>query len=221
MQESSIIVFDFDGVVVANSEFEKEKAWETMGRELAIQDAHALRAARETFANGNGSRYDILRASFSNGQRSEEEISRLVEQYAARYNEIVQGAILRLGIRPEDQEGLERLVRAGYFLYVNSATPEDALNATVEKLGVTHFFIGLLGQPRSKVENLKIIAANHDISPTDLCFIGDGDGDWQAAQKVGCWFFGIANLWNRWTPGEKPFPLVASLRELAEKHFHC
>jgi phosphoglycolate phosphatase-like HAD superfamily hydrolase len=85
-------------------------------------------------------------------------------------------------------------------------------------VGLSHFFEQILGYPkdgsRKKADNLRLIAQLEGIYPEDLFHVGDSLSDKEAAQVVGCFFFGIANDDNRWVPEQESFAVVHSLRDL-------
>ncbi len=207
------ITFDFDGVIVADSEYIKEDSWEVVVRVLGEISREPIIAARQAFSKGRGSRYDIIAATLSSLGYSEEKIPEFTNNLAEVYNEEVQRGILRKGVRPIDRRGLSELALS-YPLYINSATPESAVAESVKKLGLAEFFSGVFGQPSKKKENLCRAIVAEQIQPAEMLFIGDGDGDYQAAIELGMPFIGLANSWNEWQ-NPKPFPLIADLTEIA------
>jgi len=46
-----------------------------------------------------------------------------------------------------------------------------------------------------------------------MVFIGDSEGDYLAAKKIGCKFIGLANSWNKWDKTGL-FQLIINLSEL-------
>src|SRR3989338_1342418 len=119
------IIFDFDGVVVGDSEYIKENSWEAVVLKLGEESREPLLRARATFSKGRGSRYDIIKDTLAELKYPPEQIPALVNQYAEVYNQAVQAAIFKKGVRPIDREGLNKLA-IHYPLYINSATPEAA-----------------------------------------------------------------------------------------------
>ncbi|MSU75695.1 MAG: HAD family hydrolase [Candidatus Magasanikbacteria bacterium] len=205
------ITFDFDGVIVADSEYIKEDSWEAVIAELGESARQPLATTRQTFSKGKGSRFDIIEAALKDLKMPATEIIAAVPRLAQVYNRAVQTAILEKGIRPVDREGIAALAKH-CPLYINSATPEIAVQETVRRLGVELFFKGVFGQPTKKVENLQRVIAEENIKPMEMLFVGDGDGDVAAATEAGCRFIGLANSWNKWQ-SPKLFPLIANLTE--------
>jgi phosphoglycolate phosphatase-like HAD superfamily hydrolase len=214
------IVFDFDGVIVLGSEYAKDAAWGAVfpradGWPLDMMERVAK--SKEKFANGVGSRFDILRDLFWGLGKGETEIVKLVALYAERFDAVVQTDIVRLGVTYDDRTELARLFRY-HRLYINSATPEISIIDTVSRLGIARLFEGVYGQPTKKVQNLFRAMNDAKATADQTLFVGDGQGDYATALKVGCHFVGVANDYNQW--GAKyltepaPFPLIPSISQL-------
>ena len=86
------------------------------------------------------------------------------------------------------------------------------MRETVRRLGIEEFFVGIYGMPTKKIDNLKRAAEDSGVPASEIVFIGDGDGDYKAAQAAGCRFIGLSNDWNQWAG--KSFPLIRNLGEL-------
>jgi len=216
------IVFDFDGVITPRGEALKEEAWERLIANPAPEEGgdpevfpRLLREAREKYGQGKarGSRYDILREALRGAfLYAGVELDGRIEFYACEYNRHVQEMVLEDGLLTGTKETLEDLA-SDFSLYVNSATPRDAVRGSVERLGLAHVFDDVLGMPGTKVENLKEIAKRELVrDPEHILFVGDSSGDEKAAQEFGCRFVGVANDRNCWEG--KPYPLVRHLREI-------
>lgn len=209
------IVFDFDGVIVRRSEIFKQEAWGALfgGHENAWK---SFKEAEARFGNGRGGdRFDILQFVFAAlfPEETEEKREKRVADAAEDYDAIVQKKITNEFIDPIDRALLEQLSRK-YPLYINSATPTEALIRTVQSLGISPFFTGVYGRPHSKVENFAVICTELNASPEEIIFIGDSESDYSAAQAAGCRFVGFQNEWNGWREVAKPFTVIQSLEEV-------
>lgn len=215
-----ILIFDFDGTIIPDSEFGKSDAWLSVAEEIKIflQSERSvltmLNKMRERYAHAKGSRYDILRETFVELGLLSKDVKYLTEKFADRYNELVQEAIISLGVSEVDRRALKEL--GGYSpLYIISGTPELAIRETIEKLGMTSVFRGVLGQPNSKMENFQKIMAIENADTGSLVFVGDSDADYKTAREVGCFFIGRTNAWNKWV-NPKSFPLIKNLSEITQ-----
>lgn len=205
-------IFDFDGVIVRGSEDIKRRAWSVCD-DLDPIALDSLDRYRRKYAQGKGSRFDILRGLVHDLGYRGVEAEALAAEYARRYNDLVQNEIRLHGVAPADFD-IIRSLAATYDLYINSATPEAALIESISALGLQSFFKGVFGQPKSKVENIYRALALSSCGVDTSMFIGDGSGDAQAAQEAGCPFIGVASLENGWGSGDQTFPVIENIAGL-------
>lgn len=211
---TTVLVFDFDGVLVPSEKI-KIDAYRDIFTEFgeAAPEASIIEEAREEFAGAKGNRFDIIRSMLKrSGSFTEERVQAL----GGRYSTLVEKKIFALGVDASTRIALENL-RTKYSLYVNSNNPDDALQRTLDSLDLSKYFKAIFGSSRSKLENLKEIAAQEHAQPQEIVFVGDGEGDKYAAESFGCRFIGIANDINGW--GKKQsFTVVDSVAEIGP---HC
>lgn len=209
-----VIVFDFDGVIIRRSEFFKQEAWPLVFSSYGERGMDALRDAEKIYGGGRGGdRFDILRHAYEALGEPTESIPVLVEKGANTFDEIVQKKILEAGVSDEDRGVLEQLSKR-MPLYLNSATPKEALERTIENIHIKELIKGVLGRPNTKVQNFQYVAEEEKLSPSEILFVGDGESDYKAAKEFGCGFVGLGNDWNNWKKGEKQFDVVYSLEEI-------
>lgn len=218
-----IIVFDFDGVIVLGSERTKQRCWLELFQPQGEEAIAALLRALERHSQGRGSRYDIIRDVLHNLGVPEERIAKLVNDYCDEYAQKVQAGILAEGIRNEDRRALDFLAQKA-ILFINTTTPQAAMEEILDKLGISHLFKGiygpgLQGQISNKTDTLQAISQQASRPIKDIIFIGDGEGDRKAATEAGCKFIGIGNDDNHWTETEHEFPVVSSVAEAAAHLF--
>ena len=205
-----VIVFDFDGVLVDSNRL-KHEAWFKLFPPKEVSNA----LIADVLVKFKATRYDILREIFRRLGKSEGEIESLVARYADKYNEIVQSGISSMGLNAGAEKTLLDL-KAKFSLYLNSATPEDALAQTINRLEIRNYFKKIYGQsePRSKEINLQKIINEENVLPSEVLVVGDGQDDLGAAKALGCLFIGVTNNWNKWH-GEE-FLTVSNLPELMD-----
>jgi phosphoglycolate phosphatase-like HAD superfamily hydrolase len=76
-------------------------------------------------------------------------------------------------------------------LYVSSVTPQDELRRILRKREMTRFFKKAFGDPpRTKPEAIRQVLATHELSPSELLFVGDSISDYHAAFETGVVFIG-------------------------------
>lgn len=200
-----VLVFDFDGVLADSNEM-KYHAW----LELFPEDKDFMREVLSTMYFNT--RFTILRHVFQIRGVAGEELEQKIQEYAAKYNTIVQQGVLRLGLISGVYETLETL-SLKFRLYINSGTMENPLRESARDLGISHLFTQIFGAPRTKAENLARIMHGEKMSSHDIVMIGDGDPDYHAAKRYNIFFIGVTNTWNGWR--EKEFPLVSHVAEVA------
>lgn len=211
------LVVDFDGVIVRRSEFFKQETWPIVFSAYGASYLPHFKKAEQKFGGGRGGdRFDILRETYRGLGVPEEKIKALVEAGGRVFDNYVQAKIAEDGADAEVVRVLEKL-SARIPIYVNSATPVDALERTIANLGIAHLFRSVLGQPLSKVENFRLAATAEKCAPGEILFIGDSDSDVKAAQEFVCQFIGYANECNGWAGTDKSFPVIISFAEL-DKH---
>lgn len=211
------IVFDFDGVIVQDSEFFKQEAWRVVLAHYGQKGMDCFRQAEEIYGGGGGGdRFDILQKIYECLGEPADTIPSLVKEGAALFNVHLQKRILEVGVECSNRGALEELSKS-YALYINSATPARELEQTVTHLKLDGLFKRVLGRPSDKVQNFRVIAETEGVKPENILFVGDGERDCDAAREFGCDFLGYANDWNEWAGSDKQFPLIANLRDVVTR----
>lgn len=214
-----VIVFDFDGVLVDSNSLKRGAFYGLLA------DVHGLspELIETTWTESYGrslTRFEFLNSLFMKIGKSGDELENLVKVYAAKYDDVVQRGIRSGGLMPGAFEVLSRLSEK-YTLYINSATPDFALEKIVDDLGIRIFFKGIFGKQiigfksvsNSKELNLEKIFASENVSGDEVLFVGDGEVDKNAAEAYSCDFIGIANESNCWSLHEN-FKTIKSVADL-------
>jgi len=132
--------------------------------------------------------------------------------YVDEYNNKVQSGIQSLGLLEDVMETLEKLSKK-YLLFINTATPKDSIDETVNNLGISRYFKEIYGATtKSKTENLSSIVQKKNLIPSEVVVIGDGENDVEAAKENETHFIGFANDWNKWE--KQKFQTVKSFNEI-------
>lgn len=187
------VVFDFDGVLV-DSNAVKRNAYLEILKQLDVERNMVEACVAE---KRDGDRYEVieyvlLRLQATGAISQAADIRDLVVQYAEQYNEICETYTTTGPEVTGASVCLPRLAQH-YALYVNSATPESILQRVIQRRGWQRYFRGVLGSPRTKIENLKRILRHEQIDGSAVVFVGDGQRDLTAARACGCNFVGV---WN-------------------------
>lgn len=213
-----VISFDFDGVFVLDSEAVfKKTAWEVVFAEHQGRYEFLLEEASKMFGYGKaGGRREIMRYVIERLGELGDQLDEKLNNSLKLFDDHVQKRILEAGLVGGAVEMLEALQKRGLPLYLNSGTATDALRLSARNLKISNYFNGIYGSARSKVDNLLDVSERESVSPSEILVVGDGDSDEKAARETGCQFLGVANRWNLWKDGNKPFPTVEYLPDVLQ-----
>ena len=174
------VVFDFDGTLIDSNQV-KLSAFYEVTAQIAGADAELDRIFQDP---DRGDRYDI----FSTLQaRLGADGDGLIEAYGERCETV----ILRKLAKSRVTETLDRLKAEGRKLFIASATPQVNLVAMLDKSALAARFEGIYGRPAGKADILKRIMEDHDLQPSTMVMVGDGEDDCRGAKEFGCRFVGI------------------------------
>lgn len=114
------------------------------------------------------------------------------QQVTERFSKLVFDRVVQCPFVPGASEFLN------YFahccpLYVVSSTPREELERVISARGMAHWFRGVFGAPQSKVEAIRHLLAQEDVSPEEAVFVGDSVEDYQAGLEVGVRFVARQN----------------------------
>ena len=221
MKSIKVIVLDADNCIFLNeatregSEEVKDLAWFDVFPEYAKETLNpVLEDAKNKIAGGKGDRNDIARRVLEHFGFPENQLADEVVRRCARFDEIVQKHILDIPITDAVRTVIADL-SARYALYINTATPRDSLVQTLRAVNLDHFK-GVYGRPGTKIGNLQEIARIEGVMPNEMLFVGDTEGDREAAEMVGCRFVGMHTKRNPLWHVSQVSPVIGSLTELGD-----
>ncbi len=190
------IFFDFDGVIV-HSEHLKVEAFRNLYREHPADVVE--RVVAHHMAHAGISRVVKIKHAhkeFLNIDLTPNELDALCQKYSRSVEQQV--------VECESVDGaLAFLIRAKDILktFVVSGTPEDELRRITDKRGISGYFTGIYGSPRTKDDIVNELLDLHGLTAANCLFIGDAMTDYNAAQICKMPFLGRVN------PDEdSPFP---------------
>lgn len=183
--KNSAIIFDFDGVLVESLDVKTE----VFGKLYAKYGTEIERKVREYhLANGGMSRHVKFRWFHENllGKTlSPEEETALAESFS----DLVENAVVHAPFVVGAEEFLEEFYRKIPF-FIASGTPEEELRRIIEKRGMSKYFRGIYGSPRSKTVLSQKILTENNLDPSQVLFVGDALADFDAAQATNIRFIG-------------------------------
>lgn len=202
------VVFDFDGVIVDSNRLKDEAMFTLFAGHPQVTEE----LVRDVHAHNVGTRFDVLRDIFVRADTPAEQIGLLVQEYARRYDDLVQRDITKQGLAPGAKETLKAL-SVDRCLYINSATAHEPLQITVDRLGIRQHFKDVFGMPPTKEENLQAILGREGIGSQEVVVIGDGESDWRSARAIGTHFIAIANGFYDWKRETADFLIASGIKE--------
>ncbi|MCF8176953.1 MAG: HAD hydrolase-like protein [Sulfuritalea sp.] len=181
------VVFDFDGTLVESNHIKRQAFFDVVGdfEGGAPLMTSILRAATDK------DRYWVF-GEFASALPSGADSTELAD----RYTRICQERIANAPEIGGAKVSLERLRTGGKQLFVNSATPVDALTTLVCLRQLDTFFEGIYGSPAKKHENLESIRVQHGFALEEMLVVGDGESDRLSAETLGCHFVAVESAEN-------------------------
>ena len=174
------IVFDFDGTLVDSNEIKLSAFYEVTAH-ISGAVAELDRIFQDT---DRGDRYDIFVALQA---RLGSDADTLTKAYGERCERVILDKLAKSRVT----ETLDKLKAEGRKLFIASATPEVNLVAMLDKSDLVTRFEGIYGRPAGKAEILRRIMEEHDLQPSAMVMVGDGEDDLRGAKEFGCLFIGI------------------------------
>tara|TARA_B100001063_G_scaffold247388_1_gene294184 strand:- start:5502 stop:6185 length:684 start_codon:yes stop_codon:yes gene_type:complete len=189
IKKCSALVFDFDGVLVDSVSI-KTSAFEAMYKNFGIHVSDKVK--EHHIANGGMSRKEKFyhyHKNFLNITLNKNEIDVL----SNIFSDLVTKKIIESPEIKGSRKFLEKCKFDNKFCFINSATPFYDLKKITSKRKIDNFFNSIYGSESSKVENLKTIFNDFNISPKQTLFFGDALADLEASFETKCNFIGIGN----------------------------
>lgn len=182
-----LVVFDFDGTLVDSNEVKRN-----MFFSYASRDFDGVNRMTRLIDRVKGDRYDIWDAYVRERDGNKYQratVDSLVRSFSFDINNAVVAA-------PEISGAtaiLQKLKKADVCLAVNSATPKIDLTFILKKRNWSDFFDLINGSPTSKADWLIFIIGRHQILPSQVVVVGDGEDDYASAKKCGCRFYPVGD----------------------------
>lgn len=189
------ILFDFDGTLVESMDV-KIAAFRDLYAPFG--DTIADAAVAHYRAHSGVPRSTRIRACHEmllGRKPNDKEIRLLGDQFGAMVEDKVIAAPLVAGAEAFLEAYADRVP-----LLIVSATPQEELERIIERRGMMHYFVDILGSPPDKLVLIHDVLSTHWWAPDRVLMVGDGRADEDAAMANGCRFLG------RLPPGESsPF----------------
>ena len=183
------VIFDFDGTLVDSNRVKVQSFYEIVEDYDPRGDTVSEVLQRCSNEDRYGITRELAREFIAKGLiPPKTDAETLGAQWAERYTDICERAIVRCPEVPGTSAILPWLWNQGIQLFLNSKTPTQALKRIVSLRNLSHHFTDLLGAPTSKLENLHHIKELTRARPNEMVFVGDSEEDQQASAEFGCHF---------------------------------
>jgi len=199
------IIFDFDGVLVESNEIRFNgfrKLFE------GYPQGEIERLVSYAKANGGVSRYKKIEYFF-NEIRQEPITGELVNQWAAKFSELVEQDI----VEAKPVEGSLKFLE-DYFSHFDfaivSGSDQTELRRICEKRKIDHFFKIILGSPTEKKDNIATLLSNLNWRHDKSVYVGDSNNDLEAAKSNNLDFVGRCSGLMDWQNFDTSFVLDLS-----------
>jgi phosphoglycolate phosphatase-like HAD superfamily hydrolase len=192
MNSKSTFVFDFDGVI-ADSFDVKKNAFSKLYLKYGEEVANKVSEFHEKASNGGMCRvkkFNFFHQNFLDISISSNQIDELCSNFSSL---VVEDVINCPEISGVTQFLENYCINKSKISIVNSATPQEEMNQIIVERGLSKFFSGIYGSPKTKVENFNNLFLNYNLKPEETVFFGDLTSDFNAANEVGCDFIGIGD----------------------------
>ena len=187
INQSSLLVFDFDGVLVDSVEIKTDafvQLYRPYGDEIVNQVVTHHRD------NGGMSRFDKFK--YYHQEFLGKDIDEIqIRDMASQFSELVFDMVVASQSIVGASSFLHYYCRDRKVCTINSATPQQEIRKIVKARAIDKLFSTVLGSPKSKSSNLNKILRGHHCKPKDALFFGDAVSDLDAAEENDVAFVGI------------------------------
>ncbi len=179
--------FDFDGVIVDSLKV-KAAAFEALfkgyGRDIQrkVLEYH--------LKNGGVSRFDKFKYFYREflGRKITPE---KIKELDRKYSELVVNKVIRARYIKGAMKFIKRARNEEKSCFLVSATPEKEISLIVRKRGIEDLFVGVVGSPGKKKDNLRGLLSKHKIQAEEALYFGDAKSDYEAAVGNSVDFIGV------------------------------
>lgn len=178
------IIFDFDGVICESVGVKKE-AFRKLFENYPNQVDRIVQYHMDNGGISRFKKFDVIYRDMLKEPLSEEK----KQELGRKFSEYCYQGVLDAPFVPGAYEFLEKYHQQLKF-FVVSGTPEDEMIQVVKDRGLSPFFRGVYGSPRSKAELNQMVMDKFAIPSDEVIFVGDSINDLEGAQEAGISFIG-------------------------------
>lgn len=194
-QNYKVAIFDCDGVILQSNEMKST----AFAKALEGEDPQLVKTFVEYHkSNGGVSRYVKFDHFFRNIKK-QVEFDRSLASALEKYALITSQGLLTCELVPGVIDIFDYFNSKGVRCYVASGGAEGEVRYCLGELGLSRYFDGIYGSPRTKIDHLEELRANNLLGAPCVYF-GDAKSDLDAAKAFGLDFVFISS-YSDWENG--------------------
>lgn len=189
LEQFQAFFFDFDGVIVDSVDV-KTKAFGELFR--GYGEEVSKMAVEYHYNNSGVSRYEKFRYLYEHLLRKDI-TEQIIDDLDKEYSRLVVDEVVNSPFIEGAFEFIVAIYDKKKDCFVISATPQEEMRRIIKLKNIEHLFKDVVGSPKSKAENLKLLLDRYRISSRQAVYFGDAYADYRAAQENHMQFIGIVD----------------------------
>jgi phosphoglycolate phosphatase-like HAD superfamily hydrolase len=177
MIKESIIIWDFDGVIL-NSNKIRDKGFEEVLKEFPKKEVDELMKFHHK--NGGLSRYVKFRYFFEK-IRLEEITEEEVVKWAEKFSNVMLQLLINKSLIIKETLNYIKKHYKNKTMHIVSASDQKELSTICAKIEINQYFKSIYGSPTAKILNVKNLITQSNYNIDDVLLIGDSVNDRDAA----------------------------------------
>ena len=189
INQSKLLIFDFDGVIADSVEVKTEAF-------ASLYESYGLDVVNKVInhhnSNGGMSRFEKFKyyhKNFLNQEISQE----LIGQLSMKFSSLVFKKVVSSDEIDSVGKFLNKYSKKEKICVINSATPQLEIEKIIIARKLDQIFSSVFGSPNSKLENICRILKKYDCNNNEVIFFGDSKADLNAAMSANIDFIGIGS----------------------------
>lgn len=189
MNNTKVIFWDFDGVIMDSNEVRSQGFIEVLS-EFPQNEVEQLLAFHRK--NGGLSRYVKFRYFFEE-IRGEIISKNQINEWAAQFSKKMKEMLVDESLLREETIMFINRFHKHHRMHIVSGSDGNELRYLCEALKIDNYFISIHGSPTAKKELVSTLILEHGYNKNDCLLIGDSINDFEAARANEIDFYGYNN----------------------------
>ena len=189
LDKYKVLLWDFDGVIMDSNPV-RTYGFEQVLKEYPAEQLNELITYHKQ--NGGLPRYDKFRYFFEK-IRGEQVIDAEIARLSAQFSEIMLGRLSDRSLLISDSMAFIKANYSKFIMHIVSGSDQTELRAICAYLGLTQYFVSIVGSPVLKPMLTRQILQAYNYNKYEVAFIGDSVNDYDAAVENGVDFYGYNN----------------------------